>query len=315
MLIDRKLLEKQFTGKEIKTRKGNFGNMIDYVDIQLIIQRLNDAFDQLWSFKVIEHQILENEVIVLGELATLGISKQQFGTSSITKNAKTGASISIGDDLKAASSDSLKKCASLLGVALHIYGDSLPDQPEEKKEDKPPEEKKDETSKAKDFLTEQERKQKALKEFREGPPLFKEATEPPPPPVDKERLERMTKAYFASIPEIIKDENLRHSWQKNNIGKWSTKEWTEADFEKALDLIDILRKEQEENIIEQDEKKEVPKLDYGHRENNGGSKPTSKAQINYIQKLLTKKNYFTNEDITTWTIGKASVLIDFLNQQ
>ena len=93
MLIDRILLEKQFTKAEIKQRKGNFGHMIDYVDIQLIIQRLNDAFDQLWSFKVIEHEILDNEVIVLGELSTCGITKQQFGSSSITKNAKTGANI------------------------------------------------------------------------------------------------------------------------------------------------------------------------------------------------------------------------------
>ena len=34
---------------------------------------------------------------------------------------KTGKPVSIGDDLKAAATDALKKGASLLGVGLHLY--------------------------------------------------------------------------------------------------------------------------------------------------------------------------------------------------
>jgi hypothetical protein len=38
----------------------------------------------------------------------------------------SGAILSLADDLKAAATDSLKKCATLLGVGLYLYG-NLPD--------------------------------------------------------------------------------------------------------------------------------------------------------------------------------------------
>jgi len=93
------------------------------MDVSWIIHRLNDAFDSLWSFEVLEHKILDDldEVIVLGKLAAEGVSKSQFGSSRITRARETGAIISIADDLKAAATDSLKKCATLLGVGLHLY--------------------------------------------------------------------------------------------------------------------------------------------------------------------------------------------------
>jgi hypothetical protein len=285
MLIDRILLEKQFTKSQIKQRKGNFGTMIDYVPTQLVIQRLNDAFDSLWNFKVIEHQILENEVIILGELYAAGVSKQQFGSNKISKS-KQGETISIGDDLKSATSDSLKKCASLLGVALHIYGDSLPDQPEEKKE-------------------------KALKEFREKPLEFTETTELPPSPPDKPRLQRISEAYFAGLPEALKGEFARHEWQRRNIGITSTKEWTEWHFEKALDMLNILNTEHDP-----EGKKEVPELDDTQYKNNFGNDTATTAQLNYIQKLLEKKNYYVKGNgNNVWTKAKASVLINWLNEQ
>jgi len=309
MLINRELLEKQFTGKDVKQRKGNFGSMIDYVDVQLIIQRLNDAFDAFWSFKLIEYQTMENEVITLGELSVNGITKQQFGTSSITKNAKTGMVISIGDDLKAAASDSLKKCASLLGVALHIYGDSLPDQPVDKKT---------ETINTANGLVElpvdEEEKPKAppVQNRKKIPPpmSFEVKDTLPPPPVDKPRLQRMSESYFASLPEFLKDDVSRHEWQKKNIGIESTKDWTEWHFEKGLDMIQIINREHDP-----DTKKQVPELDSSTYENNGGSNPASPAQLKYIQKLLEKKNYYLKGDIEKWTIGKASVLINFLTEQ
>ena len=352
MNINRELLEKQFTGKELKTRKGNFGESIDYVETQLIIQRLNDAFDQEWSFKVIEHIQTETAVIVLGEIYTSGITKQQFGTSRITVNKKTGELISIGDDLKAAASDSLKKCASMLGIALHVYGDSLPDQiktetiqtangPVELPLDDEPEGQIDiyktdrEAYLAADIIknmTEAERQaweikyiKKLSKDFnmynwkkaaelakiQSNPMKFTETETPPPPAQDEPRLQRISKAYFASLPEFLKDDASRHKWQLKNIGYESTKDWTEFHFEKALDLIDILRKED----VDPDSKIQVPELDASTYENNGGSKPATPSQLKYIQKLLDKKGYYVKGDNTEWTIGKASVLINFLTEQ
>ena len=49
--------------------------------------------------------------------------KMQFGASQVTRERETKALISLGDDLKAAATDALKKCATFLGVGLHLYAD------------------------------------------------------------------------------------------------------------------------------------------------------------------------------------------------
>ena len=49
------------------------------------------------------------------------ISKTQFGRADI-KMLKAGGMVDFGNDLKAAATDSLKKCASLLGIASDVYG-------------------------------------------------------------------------------------------------------------------------------------------------------------------------------------------------
>jgi hypothetical protein len=61
--------------------------------------------------------------VVLGKLTAEGITKMQFGVSQVTREKNGGALISLGDDLKAAATDSLKKCATFLGVGLHLYAD------------------------------------------------------------------------------------------------------------------------------------------------------------------------------------------------
>ena len=62
-------------------------------------------------------------MIVLGELRVGDTVKQAFGGSDITRSRDGGNSISVADDLKSAATDALKKCATLFGVALHLYGD------------------------------------------------------------------------------------------------------------------------------------------------------------------------------------------------
>src|SRR5262249_50333675 len=43
--------------------------------------------------------------------------------SQVTRERESGALVSLGDDLKAAATDALKKCATFLGVGLHLYAD------------------------------------------------------------------------------------------------------------------------------------------------------------------------------------------------
>jgi hypothetical protein len=131
--MNRELLETPFPPEQLRQRQGNFGNVLDYVEAHTVIQRLNDALDSAWSFEILEHHVMQeqNEVLVLGRLSTNGISKSQFGSSAITRAKQTNEIISLADDLKAAATDSLKKCASLLGVGLHLYGGSKKERPDQ----------------------------------------------------------------------------------------------------------------------------------------------------------------------------------------
>ncbi len=119
--MNRTLLEQPFGPDQIKQRAGNFGQTLDYIEGHAVIQRLNDAFEGFWSFSVKSHEILETEVVVLGELMAEGIVKMQFGSSSITRAKNSGEIISLADDLKSAATDSMKKCATMFGVGLHLY--------------------------------------------------------------------------------------------------------------------------------------------------------------------------------------------------
>ena len=121
--MDRNILEKPFDAHQIKQREGNFGKTLDYIEGHAVIQRLNDGFETDWSFIIIKHEIIKetDEVIVQGELSAGSIKKSQFGSSRITRARNTGDMVSLADDLKAAATDSLKKCATMLGIGLHLY--------------------------------------------------------------------------------------------------------------------------------------------------------------------------------------------------
>ncbi len=117
--MNRDLLEKPFPREQVSRRDDG----LDYIEAPLIIQRLNEAFAAEWAFEIEEHVILENEVVVLGKLTAQGVAKTQFGSKEITRRREDQKEVSIGDDLKAAATDSLKKCATLFGVALQLYLD------------------------------------------------------------------------------------------------------------------------------------------------------------------------------------------------
>jgi hypothetical protein len=132
--MNRALLEKPFEPSQIKQRQGNFGHILDYVEGHVVTSRLNEAFDGNWTFEIVKYRILKDtdEVLVLGKLTAEGITKMAFGSKEIARSKETKAIISIGDDLKAASTDALKKAASLFGVGLYLYSDQRPNgKPEE----------------------------------------------------------------------------------------------------------------------------------------------------------------------------------------
>jgi hypothetical protein len=102
----------------VKTRPGQHGRTLSYVDVSTVLQRLHEACDVV-SFEVVRHEIFEHEVIVVGRLTADGVVNIDFGCAAITQDAD-GMAISVGDDLKAASSDCIKRCARLLGCPLDL---------------------------------------------------------------------------------------------------------------------------------------------------------------------------------------------------
>lgn len=115
--MNRELLEKPFAPAQIKQRKGRNG-LLDYIEGHSVIHRLNQALEGAWSFEITHHDIREDEVLVLGRLTAEGITKMQFGVSQVAREKNGGALVSLGDDLKAAATDALKKCATFLGVGF-----------------------------------------------------------------------------------------------------------------------------------------------------------------------------------------------------
>ena len=108
--MNRALLEKPFEPGQIRQRKGRNGRL-DYVEGHSVIHRLNEALEGAWSFEIVHHEIREEEALVIGRLSAEGITKMAFGGSQVTRERESGTPISLGDDLKSASTDSVRRVA------------------------------------------------------------------------------------------------------------------------------------------------------------------------------------------------------------
>ncbi len=119
--------------KYIKKRQGPAGRTFDYVEAGYVKDLLNKTFNT-WSFTVVDKQVGNSQIWVQGRLTVqipvpqkdgtitfVELIKEQFGGASIKKSKTDGTPVDIGNDLKAATSDALKKCASEWGVASDIY--------------------------------------------------------------------------------------------------------------------------------------------------------------------------------------------------
>jgi hypothetical protein len=78
-----------------------------------------------WNFEIVDEQIFPTEVVVKGKLTVETdsglIVKMQYGNKDVMCKRGTDIPLSIGNDLKSACTDSLKKCAAELGIAADIY--------------------------------------------------------------------------------------------------------------------------------------------------------------------------------------------------
>jgi len=113
---------------EVTFRDLRGGVELEYITGEQATTRLNETLGFLnWSFRIVEHGIHAeaDECWALGELTvTLDgrtVTRQQFGSQKVKRSRSSGTPLDIGFDLKGAATDALKKCASLIGVALYLW--------------------------------------------------------------------------------------------------------------------------------------------------------------------------------------------------
>jgi len=111
----------------IKERPAKGGGKWTYVSGSYVQKCLNLMFGWDWDFEILKEDILTEagEVVVKGRLTcrTNGktIVKTQYGNKDIIFRKESKIPLSIGNDLKSAATDSLKKCASLIGIAQDVF--------------------------------------------------------------------------------------------------------------------------------------------------------------------------------------------------
>jgi recombination DNA repair RAD52 pathway protein len=112
---------------------------LSYIGGNTVIHLLNHAFNYQWSFEIVSEDIVQSipkvnkwakgdqpkteeqppVAKVLGRLTVPGLGiKEQYGSKVLIGGASEQESA-----FKSASTDALKKCASLFGIGLELYGD------------------------------------------------------------------------------------------------------------------------------------------------------------------------------------------------
>ena len=119
------LLLKRTPENYVRTRPAKGGGTWKYVTGGYVRKVLNLMFGFDWSFEVTEQNIMHGEAIVKGRLtvktAGKSIVKEDFGNKEIICKKGSDQPLSIGNDLKAAATDCLKRCAAQIGIAADIY--------------------------------------------------------------------------------------------------------------------------------------------------------------------------------------------------
>ena len=122
-----KHLLKATPAQYVKQRPAKGGGTWNYVSGGYVKKVLNLMFGWDWDFEIVEEKILieAKEIVVKGRLTcrTNGrtIVKMQYGNKDIIFRKGTDIPLSVGNDLKSAATDALKKCASEIGIAADIY--------------------------------------------------------------------------------------------------------------------------------------------------------------------------------------------------
>lgn len=118
------------------SRPGKGGGNWTYIKSSYVRKVLDSVFGFNWSFEIetslseaFEIAKLTKVCVVKGTLTGrvkddgqwIDIKKTQFGRAEVKIKKETTDPLDFGNDMKAATSDCLKKCASLFGIGADVY--------------------------------------------------------------------------------------------------------------------------------------------------------------------------------------------------
>lgn len=129
-----KYLLKRTPKEAVRKRPAKGGGEWEYVSGGWVKKQLNLMFGFNWDFEITNQMVLHGEAIVQGKLTCrsngITIVKTQFGNKDVVYKKQSAEDfnlgkerlpLSIGNDLKAAATDCLKKCAAEIGIAADVY--------------------------------------------------------------------------------------------------------------------------------------------------------------------------------------------------
>lgn len=121
----------------IYERPAKGGGKWKYVKSADVVVALNTTFGGFWDFTVITDEataldiaIKTKSVVVKGKLTItnpstgVSVTREQYGRKDVAFSRGTNQPLDFGNDMKAAASDALKKCASQFGLFNDIYRDN-----------------------------------------------------------------------------------------------------------------------------------------------------------------------------------------------
>jgi hypothetical protein len=131
----------------------------------------------------------------------------------------------------------------------------------------------------------------------------------------KTKLETLTAKYFKFASG---NEAERHEWQLKNIGKASTKEWTEADFQKAIDILEKTSETHKPTALESlkmnlDTIKTLKELNNKWIKNSK-SYDALETKADILALYASRKKQLTLELLSTQTMFSAFQIDEYISQ-
>ena len=114
--VNLEMLTAPFPPEALEQRAGGNGRSFTYIKTHAVINRLNRACHYQWDWRIIEQHMEADLLVCRGELTIPGLgTKAAVGVQEIRPGG--------GADLyKGASSDAMKKAATMFGVGIELYG-------------------------------------------------------------------------------------------------------------------------------------------------------------------------------------------------